>query len=131
MTDILEKYLGLPDDSPERAMMETRFGRSALEKLVREHDEELAFQEWLRQRTKMPCPGCDLLVEKHSGCNHVRAGRLCSLDEPVADDQPAVPTDEVPPVQAALLLPVWDEAGPRGPLRAFLDTWAALLRQGV
>ena len=123
--------MALPEDSAKRKEMEARYGRAGLRKLVEEYEHEKQFHEWLAQCTGTPCPGCDLRVEKHSGCNHVRAGRLCSLDELVADDQPAVSTDEVPPVQAALLLQVWDEAGPRGPLRAFLGTWAALLRQGV
>ena len=58
--------------------MEVRYGRTMLHRLVEEYEQERAFREWLEQKTGTPCPGCDLRVEKHSGCNHVRfAGYIC------------------------------------------------------
>lgn len=50
-----------------------RYGRSMLKKLVDEYEQERAFHEWLDEKAGMPCPGCELRVEKHSGCNHVRS----------------------------------------------------------
>lgn len=128
---LLKEYIELPDDSPERTRMERRFGRSTLRKLVKEYEEELAFQEWLRHSTGTPCPSCDLRVEKHSGCNHVRTGGLCSLDESGAEDRFVVPADDVPPMQTTLLLPVRGEAGPVAAVQAFLDAWVAMLREAV
>ena len=69
---ILHEYMAFADGSTEKKLMEMRYGRSALRKLVVEYEQEKAFQEWLDRSTGTPCPGCDLRVEKHSGCNHVR-----------------------------------------------------------
>ncbi|KAI0824126.1 RWD-domain-containing protein [Trametes gibbosa] len=70
-TLVLE-YMALAEDSPERTWMEARYGHATLKKLVHEYEEERAFHEWLEQCTGTPCPGCDLRVEKASGCNHMR-----------------------------------------------------------
>ncbi|KAI0735402.1 RWD-domain-containing protein [Earliella scabrosa] len=68
---ILAEYMSLQEDSPERRRMEVRYGRSMLKKLVDEYEQERAFHEWLDEKAGMPCPGCELRVEKHSGCNHM------------------------------------------------------------
>ncbi|KAI0757225.1 RWD-domain-containing protein [Daedaleopsis nitida] len=68
---ILADYMALADDSPERKRMEVRYGLSTLKRLVKEYEEEREFRAWLEQKTGTPCPGCDLRVEKHSGCNHM------------------------------------------------------------
>ncbi len=72
MKGLLMEYLAHPEDGLERKKMEGRFGRAMLQKLVAEFQEERAFQEWLERWTGTACPGCDLRVEKASGCNHVR-----------------------------------------------------------
>ena len=69
---VLEQYLALSDTSLEKRRMELRYGKSTLQKLVKDYEDEQAFHKWLTERTGTPCPGCDLRVEKHSGCNHVR-----------------------------------------------------------
>ena len=68
---ILAEYMALAESSAERKQMEARYGRAALQKLIEEYEQEKQFREWLERCTGMPCPGCDLRVEKHSGCNHV------------------------------------------------------------
>ncbi|KAI0762769.1 RWD-domain-containing protein [Fomes fomentarius] len=68
---IIAEYMALAEDSPERKRMEMRYGRSMLKRLVEEYEQERAFREWVEQKTGTPCPGCDLRVEKHSGCNHM------------------------------------------------------------
>ncbi|RPD63166.1 RWD-domain-containing protein [Lentinus tigrinus ALCF2SS1-6] len=68
---ILQEYMALAEGSSQRKMMEARYGRSTLQRLVTEYEEERAFHEWLERCTGTPCPGCDLRVEKHSGCNHM------------------------------------------------------------
>ncbi|KAL1952187.1 hypothetical protein VTO73DRAFT_1336 [Trametes versicolor] len=71
MKGLLMEYLAHPEDGLERKKMEGRFGRAMLQKLVAEFQEERAFQEWLERWTGTACPGCDLRVEKASGCNHM------------------------------------------------------------
>ncbi|KAI0359180.1 RWD-domain-containing protein [Trametes cingulata] len=68
---LLLEYMALPEDSPERTKMEMRYGRTTIQKLVEEYEQERAFNEWLERSTGTPCPGCDLRVEKSAGCNHM------------------------------------------------------------
>lgn len=70
--EILGEYMALEEDSPKRREMEARYGRVALKKLMDEYEREKDFMDWLERCTGIPCPGCELRVEKHSGCNHVR-----------------------------------------------------------
>ena len=64
--------MALEEDSPKRREMEARYGRVALKKLMDEYEREKDVMDWLERCTGIPCPGCELRVEKHSGCNHVR-----------------------------------------------------------
>ena len=70
--EVLAEFLALEEDSPKRREMEARYGRVALKKLMDEYEREKDFMDWLERCTGIPCPGCELRVEKHSGCNHVR-----------------------------------------------------------
>ncbi|EJF66506.1 hypothetical protein BD309DRAFT_909405 [Dichomitus squalens] len=72
---ILTEYMALPEGSAERKQLETLYGRVALQKLVDQYEHEKKFREWLAQRMGTPCPGCDLPVEKASGCNHMTCVR--------------------------------------------------------
>jgi hypothetical protein len=64
-------YLALPPVSPSRAIMEHKFGKGRLVKLVSKYKEEQANKKWLADST-MACPGCRVHIEKSHGCNHVR-----------------------------------------------------------
>ncbi|KZT06754.1 RWD-domain-containing protein [Laetiporus sulphureus 93-53] len=68
------EYLALPEDSPERVLMERRFGRTNMRKLVAKYEEEQANKRWLEQST-MECPRCHVHVEKSLGCNHMTCAK--------------------------------------------------------
>nr|VWO96629.1 Uncharacterized protein [Ganoderma boninense] len=76
--EILAEYMGLEEDSPRRQEMEARYGRIALKKLMDEYEREKGFMDWLERCTGIPCPGCTLRVEKHSGCNHMTCIRCAT-----------------------------------------------------
>lgn len=69
---LVMEYLDLPDGSPERAILERKFGKGIVLKLVREYEEEKATAEWVQSSTTA-CPTCHVPVEKSIGCNHVRS----------------------------------------------------------
>jgi len=64
------KYMELGEGSKEKAILQQRFGKGNLEKLVRQFEEDRANREWLDKST-MACPGCGVHTEKSMGCNHV------------------------------------------------------------
>ncbi|KZT74831.1 hypothetical protein DAEQUDRAFT_700902 [Daedalea quercina L-15889] len=64
------EYLALPEGSPEREVLERRFGRNNIRKLVAKYNEEQANKQWLDSST-MSCPSCQVHVEKSLGCNHM------------------------------------------------------------
>ena len=64
------EYLALPEGSSEREVLERRFGRNNIRKLVAKYEEEQANKQWLEHST-MSCPSCHVHVEKSLGCNHV------------------------------------------------------------
>ncbi|KAM5538239.1 hypothetical protein V8D89_008126 [Ganoderma adspersum] len=78
MKEILAEYMALEEDSPKRREMEARYGRVALKKLMDEYEREKDFNDWLERWTGTPCPGCELRVEKHSGCNHMTCIRCAT-----------------------------------------------------
>lgn len=65
------EYMGLPEGSSERLVLERRFGATNIRRLVAKYQEEQANKQWLEQST-MACPSCHVHVEKSLGCNHVR-----------------------------------------------------------
>jgi E3 ubiquitin-protein ligase RNF14 len=79
----LEEYLSLPEESPGRVMLERRFGKIFIMRLIKEREEEEANQKWLENST-MSCPKCKVHVEKSVGCNHVR-GPLRLIHDKVFD----------------------------------------------
>jgi E3 ubiquitin-protein ligase RNF14 len=61
------EYIGLPGDSPQRQLIERRFGRKHVLKLVEKYEEEEANKRWLQASTTA-CPGCSVSVEKNLVC---------------------------------------------------------------
>jgi len=68
------EYMELPEDSPERMILERRFGKKNIQKLVSKFEEEQANKQWLEQST-MDCPSCHVHVEKSLGCNHMTCAK--------------------------------------------------------
>ncbi len=69
-SEVVKEYLALAEDSPDRALLLRRYGRSNVLRLVNAYQEEQLNREWLESST-MACPGCEVHVEKAMGCNHV------------------------------------------------------------
>jgi E3 ubiquitin-protein ligase RNF14 len=66
---MIQEYLKA--DSAGRSLLEFRYGRHLIHRLVAEHEREQASKQWIRSSTTS-CPGCQSNVEKGMGCNHVR-----------------------------------------------------------
>ncbi|TKY85641.1 hypothetical protein EX895_005180 [Sporisorium graminicola] len=69
-SELIRRYLSLSPLSPDRALMEQKFGRKTLETMVRKYEEEQQTQQWLSDYTT-PCPTCGIAIEKSYGCNHM------------------------------------------------------------
>ena len=69
-SELIRRYLSLSPFSPDRALMEQKFGRKTLESMVRKYEEEQQTQQWLSDYTT-PCPTCGIAIEKSYGCNHM------------------------------------------------------------
>ncbi|SJX62728.1 related to ring finger protein 14 [Sporisorium reilianum f. sp. reilianum] len=69
-SELIRRYLSLSPSSPDRALMEQKFGRKTLETMVRKYQEEQQTQQWLSDYTT-PCPTCGIAIEKSYGCNHM------------------------------------------------------------
>jgi len=67
---LVRQYVAMADDSPEKLLMERRYGKKNMQRLVAKYEEELSNQGYLAEFT-MPCPGCKIPVEKTMGCNHM------------------------------------------------------------
>ncbi|CAK9785861.1 hypothetical protein CC85DRAFT_206438 [Cutaneotrichosporon oleaginosum] len=66
-------------DEESRARMEKRLGvkgTEALHALIREHDREAKFRQWVRDNAAT-CPTCSASIQKIEGCNHMTC-TLCS-----------------------------------------------------
>lgn len=68
------EYMGLPEGSSERLVLERRFGATNIRRLVAKYQEEQANKQWLEQST-MACPSCHVHVEKSLGCNHMTCAK--------------------------------------------------------
>jgi len=71
---VVLEYLAFEENSKERQLMEARFGKIILRKLVAKYQEEQLNKKWLAEST-MACPGCSLSIEKSLGCNHMTCSR--------------------------------------------------------
>ena len=62
--------MDLEADSPERLLIEQRYGKRYVLRLVAKYEEDSANAEWFKSYTTV-CPGCQVNVQKSFGCNHV------------------------------------------------------------
>lgn len=121
------KYMELKEGSEGRKLLQRRFGKGNLEKLVRQFKEDKANMEWLEKST-MACPGCGVHTEKSVGCNHV-----CH-SSPLHDRLVIYAlriTDDVRKVFATFLLSVWRKTAGVEPVRAFLAQGSPVLPEAV
>jgi E3 ubiquitin-protein ligase RNF14 len=65
--------MALAPGDPHRELIERRYGKANVTRLVRKFEEDQANKKWLDQST-MGCPSCHVKVEKSMGCNHVSLG---------------------------------------------------------
>ncbi|KAH8100545.1 RWD-domain-containing protein [Cristinia sonorae] len=70
----VQEYLDHPEDSEARMLIERRYGKANMRRLVARHQEELANREWMQQSTTT-CPSCRVRVEKSFGCNHMTCAK--------------------------------------------------------
>ncbi|KAL4251054.1 hypothetical protein ABKN59_006187 [Abortiporus biennis] len=68
------EYIKLENGTREKEMMERRYGKSRLQKLVKQYEEEQATKDWLSESTTS-CPNCRVSVEKSMGCNHMTCSK--------------------------------------------------------
>lgn len=110
------EYTAMPEGSQGRLLLERRYGRANILRLVAKAEEDRANREWLENST-MACPFCHVRVQKSMGCNHV--SRLtCTLGEREHSD---VKIDDVCKVQASFLLPLWVQVGPGESIPTLFD----------
>ncbi|EJT97950.1 hypothetical protein DACRYDRAFT_91365 [Dacryopinax primogenitus] len=64
------EYRKASKGSHARRAIEQRYGRANVLRLIAQQEEDEKNKEWLKQST-MPCPGCQVYVEKSFGCNHM------------------------------------------------------------
>ncbi|KZT61087.1 hypothetical protein CALCODRAFT_491746 [Calocera cornea HHB12733] len=68
------EYQKAAEGSQARKAIEQRYGRANVLRLVAQHEEDEKNRAWLKQST-MPCPGCQVHVEKSFGCNHMTCSK--------------------------------------------------------
>lgn len=68
------EYMECPAGSPQRELIERRYGKANITRLVAKYEEDQANKKWLDQST-MTCPSCHIKVEKSVGCNHMTCAR--------------------------------------------------------
>ncbi|KAF9480441.1 RWD-domain-containing protein [Pholiota conissans] len=100
--DLAQAYLAAAEGSEKREILERRYGKANIRRLIAAYEEEKANLEWLKSSATM-CPGCQCYVEKSRGCNHMtcwkcmqhfcyRCGQKLNADQPYAHfSQPGRP----------------------------------------
>ncbi|EJD55432.1 hypothetical protein AURDEDRAFT_78542 [Auricularia subglabra TFB-10046 SS5] len=71
---IVTEYMALPEGSPESRLMEVRYGKRNLQRLVAAYKEEQANKQYFEMSTRA-CPGCSTKIQKSMGCNHMTCAR--------------------------------------------------------
>ena len=61
-------------DEATKSILELRYGTKNLEKLVRDAEEEIETDKWMKSNTQK-CPQCETAIEKSMGCNHMLCTR--------------------------------------------------------
>lgn len=69
-TALIEAYQKTTEGSTERKMMEMKYGKSNLERMVRTFEEERSNRAWIEANTQR-CPCCHVPITKNFGCNHM------------------------------------------------------------
>ncbi|KAI0042668.1 hypothetical protein FA95DRAFT_1635888 [Auriscalpium vulgare] len=64
------QYMELPEEAPEKIVLEKGYGKKNIARLVAKYREDQANRSWLDEST-MACPRCGVHVEKSMGCNHM------------------------------------------------------------
>ncbi|KIL71079.1 hypothetical protein M378DRAFT_183590 [Amanita muscaria Koide BX008] len=64
------EYLQTEEGSQQRRDIERQYGRATISKLVKNYQEEIVNQQYMKASTT-GCPKCDVRVEKSHGCNHM------------------------------------------------------------
>lgn len=67
----------LEGDEVERTLLERRYGRANVERMVRVFEEERQNREWMDGHSRQ-CPGCQARIEKSQGCAHMICARCGS-----------------------------------------------------
>jgi len=71
---LVSEYIDLDEDSPKRVLIERRYGKATVLRLVAKYEEDKSNAEWFKSST-MACPGCHVSVEKSVGCNHMTCAK--------------------------------------------------------
>ena len=61
-------------DEATKSILELRYGAKNMEKLVRDAQEEMETDKWMKSNTQK-CPQCETVIEKSMGCNHMLCTR--------------------------------------------------------
>ncbi|UZJ51940.1 hypothetical protein CBS101457_001260 [Exobasidium rhododendri] len=69
-TALIERYQRAEEGSTIRREMEVKYGKSNLERMVKNHEEEVQNKEYIESHTQR-CPCCSVRIEKSMGCNHM------------------------------------------------------------
>lgn len=75
-TALIEAYQKTAEGSMERKMMEMKYGKVNLERMVRTFEEEKSNRAWIEANTQR-CPCCHVNITKSFGCNHM-ACKACN-----------------------------------------------------
>ncbi|KAJ3410839.1 E3 ubiquitin-protein ligase rnf14 [Chytridiales sp. JEL 0842] len=73
LMSIAKEYMVAPEH--ERLALERRYGKKAIEKMVREVEDTKAMEAWI-QENATSCPTCSMPVERVDGCAHMTC-RVC------------------------------------------------------
>lgn len=74
----IKQYYDLAENDPVRRQLEARYGKRNLEQLAAKAREDDENRKWLEANSRN-CPGCQVVVEKSVGCNHVSPLRIAAL----------------------------------------------------
>ncbi|RIA92785.1 hypothetical protein C1645_723143 [Glomus cerebriforme] len=69
---VVQEYMAA--DEATKSMLELRYGTKNIEKLVRDAQEEMETDKWMKSNTQK-CPQCETAIEKSMGCNHMLCTR--------------------------------------------------------
>ena len=129
--EFVQEYISLPEGSAERVLIERRYGKANVLRLVAKFQEELANRQWL-ERSTTSCPNCRVPVEKSLGCNHVRH---CYFAFFPSTKHPLIcvasRTDDMRQVRAAFLLSLRGQAERKQPVRTLLDPGCCVFFEAV